>query len=122
MNCNFPLLMIDERKEFLKKIRNFHRIITILLLISPLLPNFLLNYSLLFVLFNLLTNYYFTKNFTSCWIQFIEWRNSNCENYSIIDPFLKMINVDLKYRYRISTISYITILIILVVRILLIYF
>ena len=65
---------------------------------------------------NIQTRVVFTGNITRCCLQHIEWVSSNCEDYTIIDSFLKKINIDKKYTKLFTSVVYSCIILIIFLR------
>ena len=95
--CKFPVTMNENRKKFLKTLRNYHRGFTTLIFISAFVPRIYLSYSIVLLSLVILSNYIFTGNITRCCIQHFEWVNSNCEKYTILDDLLIGLNIDKKH-------------------------
>lgn len=118
-NCKYPVTMTPERKDFLKNLRNYHRIVTILIVLSVFVPKKYIGSVILLYVFIFFTNYMITGNIFKCSINHIEWVSSNCENYSIVDDILNLFKLEKsnKNRKNLTFTSYIILVLILLLRI-----
>jgi len=118
-NCKYPVTMTPEREEFLKNLRNYHRIVTILIVVSVFVPKKYLGSVILLYIFIFFTNYMIAGNIFKCSISRIEWISSNCENYSIVDDILNLFKLEKsnKNRKLLTMISYIILSMILLIRV-----
>ena len=115
--CKYPVIMNKHRRAFLKKLRIFHFIFALFMMISAFFPKKYLNYSFLIWTGTILVNFFFAGDFSHCWIQYLEWRNSNCENYSVLQEILKLFSIDEEYSKLATRLLYIIFISIILIRI-----
>ena len=114
--CKYPVTMNKYRKNFLQKLRIFHFIFAFILMISAFFPQKYLNYSIILWVSTILINIFFAGDFSHCWIQYFEWRNSNCENYAVIHEIFKILSIDTKYTKHTTRMFYILFVSIILIR------
>ena len=115
--CKYPVTMNIHRKNFLRKLRIFHFCFALLMMVSVFFPKKYLNYSFIIWLGTVIVNFYFSGDFSHCWIQYFEWRSSNCENYAVLHEILNIFSIDKKYSKITTRLLYITFISIILIRI-----